>query len=199
MRTLPALILLALAAPVAGAHAWELDAKALRRVEAGRPYVMVSAEDGNVGGLIRGAIDIAAPPQVVWRVVIDCDLAPRMVANLKSCRILERDPHGAWDVREHISRANLVPSVRSVFRSEYDPQRLLVTFYRVDGDLRRLDGQWRLIPLEGGQRTRVLYENHAELPFRAPKMLVRMGLRRDVPAALLALRRECLARLDQAG
>ena len=30
-------------------------------------------------------------PAAVWAVLVDCDLAPRMVRRLKSCRIVERD------------------------------------------------------------------------------------------------------------
>jgi len=140
-------------------------------------------------GLIRGVVEIDAPPEIVWKVVVDCELAPRMVRSLKSCRVLERDPAGRWDVREHISRTGLLPSIRSVFRSDYDPPRR-IHFYRVGGELKVLDGEWRLIPLDGGRRTRVLYENRAATPFAVPGPIARMVLRKDVPAALSALRRE---------
>ena len=65
--------------------------------------VEVSPDPDVASGLIRGVVDIPAPPQAVWAVLVDCDLAPRMVRRLKSCRIVERDPAGGWDVREHIS------------------------------------------------------------------------------------------------
>ena len=176
------------------AAAWELDAAGLTAVEQGRPWVLVRPEPDGDQGLVRGAIDIAAPPAVVWRTISDCDLAPRMVATLKSCRILERDPAGRWDIREHISRPTFfLPPVRSVFRSDYEGERL-IRFHRTAGDLERLEGEWRLVELPNGAGTRVLYENRATAPFRLPGALVRMALRRDVPDALLALRRESLAR-----
>jgi uncharacterized protein YndB with AHSA1/START domain len=180
----PALIIacILLAAPVQAA--WARDPSV--RVE-------VLADPDGASGLIRGVVEINAPPEVVWQVLLDCALAPRMVRSLKSCRILERDPAGRWDVREHVSRTGLLPSVRSVFRSDYDPPRH-IRFYRVGGDLKRLDGEWRLVPLDGGRRTRVLYENRASAPFAIPGPIARLALRRDVPDALTALRRQAEAR-----
>lgn len=159
--------------------------------------VQVLPDPDGASGLIRGVVEVNASPEVVWQVLIDCGLAPRMVRSLKSCRILDRDPAGRWDVREHISRTGLLPSVRSVFRSDYDPPRR-IHFYRVGGELKRLDGEWRLVPLDGGRRTRVLYENRASAPFSIPGPIARIALRRDVPEALTALRRQAEARADPA-
>lgn len=190
MRLALAILALTIAAP---AWAWTPDPAAISRLESGRPYVDVRADPSGATGLIRAGIDIAAPREVVWDVVTDCGLAPRMVASLRSCRVLERDPAGRWDVREHVSRPRLLPPVRSVFRSEYQPPSR-IAFRKAGGDLRMLDGEWRLEPLNGGAATRVLYEQRAAFPYRAPDALIRMGMRRDVPLALLALRREALAR-----
>lgn len=154
--------------------------------------VEVVADPDGSSGLIRGVVEIDAPPEAVWNVLVDCGLAPRMVRSLKSCRVIERDPAGRWDVREHISRTGLLPSVRSVFRSDYDPPRR-IRFYRVGGELKLLEGEWRLVPLDGGARTRVLYENRASAPFAIPAPIARMALRKDVPDALAALRREVMA------
>jgi uncharacterized protein YndB with AHSA1/START domain len=183
------LLMLALATP---AFAWEPDATALEVLRRSEPFVEVMSEPGRASGLIHGAIEIAAPPERVWRTMTDCQLAPRMVARLKTCRILERDPAGHWDVREHVSRTGFLPPVRNVIRSDYEPPRRL-RFHRVGGDLEVFEGEWRLVSLNGGARTRVVYENRAAFPFAVPRALGRMALRHDVPLALEALRRESLA------
>jgi uncharacterized protein YndB with AHSA1/START domain len=188
-----ALACLAVTALAAEAQTWAPGPEAAARLESGRPYVEVRADPSGATGVVRAGIDIAAPRDVVWEVVTDCELAPRMVASLASCRILERDPAGGWDVREHISRPLILPPVRSVFRSEYQRPSKIV-FRKAGGDLRVLEGEWRLEPLGGGTATRVLYEQRAGFPYRTPAALVRIGMRREVPQALLALRREALAR-----
>jgi hypothetical protein len=179
--------LLMLAGP---ARAWDLGPKAVAQVAQGRPYVEVRTDGAE--GMLRGAIDIRASREVVWAVINDCALAPRMAPNLKSCRILKRDPGGHWDVREHISRPAFMPPIRNVFRSDFEPETS-VRYRRVEGDLKVFEGGWRLLAAPGGG-TRVLYENRIALPFRAPAGLLRLIAGRDMSMALLALRRESLAR-----
>ena len=189
MRRCVLLLALVLARP---AGAFEPPAAAEAGLRRGRPYVEVLPDPDGSSGLIRAAIDITASQAAVWAVITDCELAPRMVANLKSCRILERDPQGRWDMREQVSRSTLLPSVRSVVRSDYEPPERL-SFRSVGGDLRVLEGQWTLAP--HGPGVRVTYELRAAAPFSVPGWIARLALRHDVPMALLALRREAMARM----
>jgi uncharacterized protein YndB with AHSA1/START domain len=176
------------------ARAFDLPVEAERALARGEAWFEVRPDRAGAAGQMRAVEDVAAPPERVFAVMTDCALAPRMAPSLKSCRILERDPAGRWDVREHISRPMLFfPSVRSVFRSDYDPPRGFA-YRRTGGDLKVLEGDWRLAPLDGGTRTRVVYEGRAALPFAVPHALARAVLRQQVSQALAALRRECLAR-----
>jgi hypothetical protein len=187
---LPALLAFAIAAPAA---AFDVPPRGQAMLDRGRPYVDVRPDDVHSGsGLIRGVIDIAARPEAVFATITDCALAPKMAADLKSCRIVDRDPAGRWDVREHVSKGGLVPSIRSLIRFDYAPPRG-ITFHRVGGDLPVLEGSWRLEPRPDGD-VRVFYENRVATPFRVPAAVARIILRHDVRAALLGLRREALVR-----
>jgi hypothetical protein len=181
--------LLAFASP---AQALDLPPRAEAVLQRGRPFVEVKPAPDGSSGEILGAIDIPAPLEAVWATITDCSLAPKMATDLKSCRVLERDPGGRWEVREHVSKGGLIPPVRSVFRSDYDKPHL-IRFHRIGGDLAVLEGEWRLSRLPDGE-VRVIYENRVAAPFRIPGAIARMVLRHDVPAALLALRREAVAR-----
>ncbi len=186
-----ALVLAAALAGAGPAAAMDLPSKARALLAEGRPYAEVRPDPDGASGVIRAAIDIAAPQATVWAVMTDCALAPRMVDNLRSCRILERDPQGRWDIREQVSKMSFVPSVRTVFREDFDPPDRM-TFHRTGGDLAVLEGEWRLIP--HGDGVRVTYEARAAAPFSVPGWVARIALRHDVPQALLALRREAMAR-----
>ena len=180
---------LACAAP---AWAFDLPPRALAQLAQGRAWIEVRPDADGVSGQIRAAIDIPAPQSLVWDLMTDCGLAPKFVVNLKSCRIVERDPLGLWDVREQVSSAPFLPNLRTVFRADYEPQARM-RFHAVDGDLKVFEGEWRLEGHDG--QVRVTYEARAAAPFSTPAWISRAVLRRDVPAALLALRREAVARI----
>jgi hypothetical protein len=58
--------------------------------------------------------------------------------------------------------------------------------------LRVFEGEWRLEPRGG--LVRVTYQATVAAPFAVPGWVARIALRHDVPMALLALRREAMAR-----
>src|ERR1700761_125807 len=125
------------------AAAVTLPDRAAQQLDRGRPFVDVTPGPDGSSGVILAAIDVAAPQAVVFKVMTDCDLAAKMVAGLKSCRVLDRDPQGRWDVREEISKMTFAPSVRTVYREEFDPPHSMV-FHATGGDLQIFEGQWRL-------------------------------------------------------
>jgi hypothetical protein len=190
MRTLGLLLAASLIAPPA--FAWEPGAPALQTLASGQAWAEVQGEPDGVG-LIHAAVDIPAPPKLVWAVMTDCREMPKLIDNADVCRVLSADPAGAWDVREQITRGGmLMPQIRNVYRSDYQPYSV-IRFHRVDGDLRVEDGDWRFEPLNGGRATRVIYENRVAANLIAPAFLVRQGLRSDTPKVLMNLKRECLA------
>ena len=149
--------------------------------------VSVTPDPQGSSGIVHGQVDINAPPETVWKVMVDCARLPQLMVDVKSCRVLQRDPAGRWDMREQISKGSILPSVRIVMRSDFDEPRS-VKFHRTDGDFKVLEGQWLLEPLDGGARTRVLYESRMTAPFAAPGPIVRAILRRDMPKTLDNLR-----------
>lgn len=170
---------------------WTPDGAAMDQLARGGVHAEVHPAGDGVSGVVIGAVDIAAPPEVVWRTITDCGRAGRMAPNIRSCRITVRDPAGRWDVREMVVGSGLLPSFRTEFRSDFTPLRS-IRFRCTAGDVRFCNGQWRLEPLVGG-RTRVLYENRASSPFPAPAVVARAAMRMDLTNALRALRREAEA------
>lgn len=188
---LPVLVALMLWAGPARAG-WTLDGPTLERLARGGVHAEVHPDGDGVSGVVFGAVEIDAPPAVVWRTITDCGRAGRMAPSVKSCRITLRDPAGRWDVREMTVRSGLMPAFRTEFRSEFTPTRS-IRFHCTAGDIRTCDGEWRLQALEGG-RTLVLYENRASSPFPAPAIVARAAMRMDLAEALRALRREAESR-----
>jgi hypothetical protein len=187
--------LLAAVLAVATAHGSDMSEREQEALDRGRPFVEVTADPDGSSGVIRAAIEVASPQSVVWAVMTNCDLALRMVDRLKTCRVLERDPQGRWDIREEVTKMSFTPSVRTVYREDFEPIHRM-SFHRTGGDLKVFEGMWTLEP--HGEGVRVTYEARVAAPFSVPGWVSRLVLRHDVPMALLALRREALARAPQA-
>ena len=181
----------ALTCVATAADAWAPDPGEQAVLVSGRPFSEVIASvDG--AGQIQAAIDIAAPPKVVWTVMNDCNGMHRIVLSMTSCRILSADPRHGWDVREQITKGNLfVPTIRNVVRNDYQPYTL-IRFRKAGGDLKSEEGEWRLEPLDGGAGTRVIYVNRVAANITAPAPLVREGMKRDTAKVLVNLRRVCI-------
>jgi hypothetical protein len=193
LKPLIALVaLVALALPRI-ALAWAPDAGQQRLLVGGKTVSEVFP--GNDGaGLIHAAIDIAAPPKVVWSVMNDCRYIPRLITSVIDCRILQGDAgRGGWDVRETVTKGGFfIPTIHNVYRSDYQPYSV-IRFRKAGGNLRIEEGEWRLEALNGGAGTRVIYVNLVAADIMAPASLVRDGLRRDTAKVLGNLRRESLA------
>jgi carbon monoxide dehydrogenase subunit G len=153
------------------------------------PTVEVVADPKGASGDIRASVDIAATPTTVWHVLVDCAQVPHLMVGAKSCKVLDHDPSGRWDVREQVSQGALLPAIRTVLRSDYDAPRA-VHFHRIDGDLKVLEGSWRLEPIDA-TRTRVSYDSRVQAPFGIPAFLARTVLRSDMPKTMNNLRNAC--------
>jgi carbon monoxide dehydrogenase subunit G len=179
------LLLLAIAKP---AWAWSPDEAA--QLARGEPVVALAPTPGGDATRIHAAIDIAAPAAAIWSIMTDCAREVRFVPGLESCRVLERDPAGRWDVREHkISWVWFLPRIRSVFRADYDPPKRL-RFHRISGTLTRNEGEWRLTAAPKGG-TRVSYDAVIGVSVPVPDFMVESALKRDIATVLQRLKREC--------
>jgi len=171
------------------ALAWVPTADVQRGLSRGQAWAEV-LPDTEGADLIHAAIDIAAPPKTVWAVMTDCRMAPRLITSSTSCKVTHVDQQQGWDVREQVTRGNMfVPTIHNVVREDFQPYSL-IRFHKVGGDLAIEEGEWRLLALNGGAGTRVIYINRVAANIVAPAALVRIGMRHDTSKVLVNLRRE---------
>jgi len=192
VKPLISIFALIVASLPAAALAWAPDPGQQRLLVGGKTVSEVSAADDGAG-LIHAAIDIAAPPRVVWSVMNDCRFIRKLITSAVDCRILQGDAGGGWDVRETVTKGSFfIPSIHNIYRSDYQPYSL-IRFKKAGGDLKVEEGEWRLEALNGGAGTRVIYVNLVAANILAPAPLVREGMRKDTAKVLVNLRRESLA------
>lgn len=170
------------------AAAFELSGDESAILKSGQPVVRVSPAEAPADGHVVAMIDIAAPRARVWQVLSDCAQAPAVMPNLTYCAVLETGPGGKWDIREHrVTWINLLPEIRTQFRSDYIKDTS-IQFQLVGGDMRALDGEWRLSPLHGGVATRLTYNARVGFGALIPGFVIRNALASDVPGFLTAIK-----------
>ena len=158
-----------------------------------RLWSVVDAARGDHG--VAAEMTVAAPVSVVWDVLTDCATAPQHVPGMVSCKILQSDPSGLWDVREHRVRLPWLPLVlRNVVRSDYLVQRRL-DYQKVGHDAARLRGQWRLMPDASGAATQIEYTGYMAGLLPVPDSMAKAY----VLEGLNALQAESLKRAARSG
>jgi hypothetical protein len=174
----------------AGQAAWTTEPGIQTRLAAGEVVVQTTtaSDPARPRGWIRAAVRIGAQPEAVWGVMTDCRQAAAFVPGLKRCRRIGGAANGRWeDIEQEVRYSWLLPSVRYVFRAEYDrPHR--IDFHRLSGDLKEEEGEWSLTRTADGRSTDVEYELYLDPGFWIPQVLVTRSLRKDLPAALGGLR-----------
>jgi uncharacterized membrane protein len=164
----------------------DLDETELSKLNKGEIIVHVRQSQGGHKGTVEATILIDAPSDRVWRVMTDCDAAPTFVPGLLSCQVLDAGHN--WEIIRHETKwVWLLPKVTYVFRADYHDRRQ-IDFKRIRGDLREMEGRWRLEALNHGRQTIVRYRVYLDPGFYVPQWLVRLSLKRNLPAVLTALR-----------
>ena len=101
---------------------------------------------GDLSG--AASIEIAAPPERCFAVAADVERAPKWQGAMRSAQVLEHGAGGRPELVETEIDA-LVAGVTVVLRFDYDEPGGM-TWRRVRGDLKGLEGSWRFEPGPGG-------------------------------------------------
>lgn len=171
-------------------RSWTADADVQQRLTRGEVVVETdaAADPERPHGAVRAAVLIRARPEDIWSVMTDCRQTLTFVPGLKLCRRVGGAPDGRWeDIEQEIRYAWYLPTVRYVFRVDYDRPRR-IDFRRISGDLKEEQGTWVLSPAPDGTATLVEYRMYLDPGFWIPQALITRSLRKDLPAALLGLR-----------
>ncbi|HTT06342.1 MAG TPA: SRPBCC family protein [Steroidobacteraceae bacterium] len=168
--------------------AWVEAPAAQAQLDVGKVVVQSSFDAARALVNVDAAIRIHATAQTIWPLITQCDSASLLIPGLRHCKELSRAPDGSWAVVEHdIKFAAMLPMVHSVFRADYHaPYRM--NFHRIAGDMKDEVGTWLLQPSADGRTTTIEYRVAMQPGFFVPHSMVRRSLKKQLPAALLALR-----------
>jgi uncharacterized membrane protein len=189
------LAILGLVAWAAGVRAadFELTPDEARKVDAGEIVIRAALDAGQRRGTVRAAVQIDAPPSVVFQVMETCADAVRYVPHLRVCRVRDRAPDGSSQlVEQEIDFGWYAPRLKWVFRAEFVKDES-ITFRQVAGDFKQNYGVWEFEALDAGARTLLRYRATIDPPGYVPNWLARSTFKRELPQMLKDLRIRCEA------
>jgi ribosome-associated toxin RatA of RatAB toxin-antitoxin module len=114
-------------------------------------------------------IDVAAPPDVVYRVARDVTRWERMLPHYSRSRVIRREPDGVL-VCDFVARRPLVPvlglglPVTWRSRTWHDPATRRLRFIHVGGATKGMDVTWTIEPAPAGTRIEIAHDFRRRLP-----------------------------------
>jgi ribosome-associated toxin RatA of RatAB toxin-antitoxin module len=132
-------------------------------------------------------MEVGAPPDRCWDVLLDFERYPEWVADLKQVEVLDRDESGRG-TRVAFRAAAMGRSTSYTLAYDYSEEPRVLAWVLERGDLmRKLDGSYVFEPVDG-DRTHVTYHLEADLIVPLPGFVKRRAEGRIMGAALRELR-----------
>jgi uncharacterized protein YndB with AHSA1/START domain len=174
----------------------ETGGQDLERLEKGEVLVTDTSVTGPDGlKQLRGRAEaiIDAPPQEVWKTIMDHDHFEEFMPSLEDCSIV--DDQGRTRLVSYRLKIAWT-DISYYLRLNYDPEA-----WHVDGALDKTRPHkiadtrctWDLVPLSGGTRTRVVYSVYLDSGRLIPKFVERFLSKRQLPAVLENVRQRVLS------
>ena len=143
----------------------------------------VQHPDGFSG--LRASFTVAATRERIWAVLIDYANFPKLFPDIHKMRVLAQDQDGAQV--EYWVNAVLTQYHYVLYRRYDEPGRRL-TWTRLAGDLKRIEGSWEIRDTPRPDVHLLVYESYADIGGVIPKALVRMEAMRKLREMGLRLR-----------
>lgn len=129
------------------------------------------------------SIEILAPRDVVYGVIVDYDRYPEFVPRLKGIRIKGREPNVAL-VEMHVEMMKDITYTLRIVENAPGGIRWSL----VEGPMKTNNGGWSLEDLGSG-RTRATYNIDMDIGFFVPKAMVDKMVSQSLPANLAAFKK----------
>jgi len=182
--TLPLLIVIACMQHAVAASP-EISDDDVARLQRGEILLQTIHADKS-GGAARVTALFHSSADAVWDIIGYCKYEFIYVRGLKECEMLEGDQF-QMTMRHRLRNSWYTPTLDFTFEARREPGGNGQA-HLVGGDLKALEGQWKLFPLTGSNSVIVVHEIRIQPEIPAPKWLVRRSLRRDLPDMLACIR-----------
>lgn len=157
----------------------------LARLTRGEILLQV-VQDEEPGAAARVTALFHTNSQAIWDIIGYCKYEFIYMRGLKLCEMLDGDQFH-MTMRHRIRNSWYTPTLDFTFEANREPggdgQAHLI-----DGDLKILEGRWKLSPIANENSVIVVHEIRIQPKLPTPEWLVRRNLQRDLPAMMACIR-----------
>ena len=161
------------------------SAEELARLKRGE-ILLQTIRDEKPGAAARVTALLHTSNNEVWNILGYCKYEMIYVKGLKLCEMLDGDEY-KMTVHHRLRNSWYAPTLDFVFSASRDSSGTGKATL-VSGDLKVLEGQWTLYPMEGESGVIAVYEIRIQSRFPAPKWLIRRTLQNDLPNMMACIR-----------
>ena len=157
-----------------------------KTAQAGQPEkAMISVEKRGKRDYVVGSLNLNAPAERIWNILVDYHNAPQVFQNLKSCEVVGHEGDAKL-IRQIVKTGSPIKFDYTVALTEEKPT--LITWHRQSGSLEEVTGSWQLDPLDSGEKTKVTYSIFIDGGFFLPPWLLTNQLKGYLPIVLKSLK-----------
>ncbi len=176
------LTLLFVAALVAPPFAQAMDSQEWQTLSKGQVIVKQNPVPANAAPSVEARILIPRPPEKVWPVVADPEKLMREEEKVKKVKVLSRSGN-TQQVAFSVMMTRLLPTFDYVLQQNLSPPNLL-SFKRISGSFKDIQGAWRLFPVENGTKTILSYTLKLDPGPLIPKRMLLNAVKSDLPSMM---------------
>ena len=134
---------------------------------------------------LRASFTVAAGRERIWAVLVDYANFPKLFPDIQKMRVLAQDQYGA-QVEFWVNA--IMAHYHYVLSRRYDEPGRRLTWTRLAGDLKRIEGSWEMRDTPRPDVHLLVYESYVDIGGVIPKALVRMEAMRKLREMGLRLR-----------
>lgn len=166
-----ALILIILSTSDAQAQDAALDWEALNQGEV--IIEEVTTESGIPG--VRALFLVKAARETIWYTLLDYDNFPKFFEGIIRMKVLKQGQNGA-----HIEYwvDAVVMDLHYILYRNYAEPGYRLTWRRVAGDLKVIEGSWKILDTDDREKKLLIYESYVDIGFSLITWAIRQGAKR---------------------
>jgi carbon monoxide dehydrogenase subunit G len=160
--------------------------------------IIVGLRNEGATRLVTGTVVINEPPSRVWPIMVNpFEFQGKISPRMKTVEVVV-DKADSSILKVTLDMSFLVQNFTYVVESNYSNGER-IDFHRIGGVLKDFKGSWDMRPIDGGNKTELIYSMFVDTGFFVPQWMMREGVKGELPRTLKALRERVEAVCHESG